>query len=61
MTNFDFNKAINFFKSDKIKELSESKTGLRFLKLRSISRSDIMFKFCSELKLDITNIPKKNY
>ncbi len=59
MTNFDFNKAINFFKSDKIKELSESKTGLRFLKLRSISRSDIMVKFCSELKLDITNIPKK--
>jgi hypothetical protein len=36
----DFARAINLFKSDKIAELAETPAGLRFLKLRSLSRKE---------------------
>ena len=56
---FNFEKASEYFKADKIRELSLDNDGLRFLKLRSISRSDIMSEFAENLNLDISDIPKK--
>ncbi|MBO0347887.1 hypothetical protein J0895_01935 [Phormidium pseudopriestleyi FRX01] len=38
----DFQTAQSWFKSDKIKDLSQSPLGLRFLKLRSLSRREYL-------------------
>jgi len=56
---YNFENAIKFFKEDKIRELSLDSEGLRFLKLRSISRSDIMLQFANSLNLKADEIPKK--
>ena len=56
---YNFENAIKFFKEDKIRELSLDSEGLRFLKRRSISRSDIMLQFANSLNLKADEIPKK--
>lgn len=56
----NFQTATNLFKTDRIKELSEDTDGRRFLKLRSLSRRDIMEEFAQELQIDISRISARD-
>jgi hypothetical protein len=56
----DFQTASNLFKNDKIKELSEDSDGLRFLKLRSLSRRETVEEFARELGIDIADVPARD-
>jgi len=53
---YSFNQAVEAFKNDQIKELSEDSKGLRFLKLRSLSRSEYMRRVVEEYELDAESI-----
>jgi len=48
---YDFNQAKTAFKADKINELSLDPDGLRFLKLRSLSRSEFMERLAKDCSL----------
>jgi len=49
--NYDI--AVDYFKNDKIRELSSTDSGLRFLKLRSLSRKDQMKYLVNKYSIDI--------
>ncbi|GAJ17839.1 unnamed protein product, partial [marine sediment metagenome] len=49
---YTFEQALHAFKNDKIRELSQDEMGLRFLKLRSLSRREQM----NRLLLDHGNL-----
>lgn len=55
----NFQTASNQFKNDKIKELSQDQDGLRFLKLRSLSRRDAMEELAKEQSIDLTKVPTR--
>jgi len=50
----DFKTAVSLFNADNIGELSESNEGLRFLKLRSLSRKDQMEALANKFDVDIS-------
>ncbi|MCK4666338.1 hypothetical protein KAU33_06300 [Candidatus Dependentiae bacterium] len=52
----NFNKAKKKFENNKIRELSQTSAGLKFLKLRSLSRKDQMEYLADSIDLDISNI-----
>ncbi|MBI5471300.1 MAG: hypothetical protein HY961_03045 [Ignavibacteriae bacterium] len=61
-----FQTASNLFKSDRINKLAEDRDGLRFLKLRSLSRRDKLEQLADEVGLNIsrtasTDLLKKLY
>lgn len=55
----DFKTAVLLFNSDNIGQLAESKEGLRFLKLRSLSRKEQMEKLAKEFDIDISAVKSK--
>ncbi len=56
----DFNTAQSWFKSDKIKDLSQSPLGLRFLKLRSLSRRQYLEALFASVGLNPTSTSLEN-
>lgn len=57
---YSFENALADFKDDKINQLANDEHGLRFLKLRSLSRSQHMTTLAENCDLDIGNLPNKN-
>lgn len=49
----DFNAATNLFKNDKLRELSGTDDGMRFLKLRSLSRREQMEYVIDKYSIDV--------
>lgn len=56
---FTFKQALEAFKNDKIRELGNDPAGQRFLKLRSMSRKDLMERLFQSVNLPIPNKPSK--
>ena len=52
----NFNKAVNLYKNDKIRELAETNEGMRFLKLRSLSRKEYLDYLINKFGLRIGNL-----
>ena len=57
----DFNNASQLFKNDKIRELSLSADGLRFLKIRSLSRKEFLQFVICKYDLDFGNAPYRDW
>lgn len=57
----DFNEAVNLYKNDKIRELAETDDGMRFLKLRSVSRKKYLEYLISKFKLQIGNLKSREW
>ncbi len=55
----DFKTAVSLFNADNIGELAESNEGLRFLKLRSLSRKEQMEALAKEFDIDISGAKSK--
>jgi hypothetical protein len=55
-----FSQAITLFNADKIGDLSDSREGLRFLKLRSLSRKGQMEAFARKFQVDILGAKSKD-
>jgi hypothetical protein len=49
---YDFDEASSAFKNERIRELSQDPLGLRFLKLRSLARTEYMERLAAECGLD---------
>lgn len=56
----DFNTAVSLFKDDKIHELSATDEGMRFLKLRSLSRKEHLDYLINKFKIDIGHSKTNN-
>ena len=52
----DFNMAVNLYKNDKIRELAETDAGMRFLKLRSLSRKEYLDCLIHRFELKVGNL-----
>ena len=52
----NFNAAVNLYKSDKIRELAETKEGMRFLKLRSLSRKEYLGYLIRKFEMKVGNL-----
>lgn len=55
----DFKAAVSLFNADKIGELAETNEGLRFLKLRSLSRKEQMEALATASKIDVSEAKSK--
>lgn len=55
-----FQVAENLFKTDKIHELATSQDGIRYLKLRSLNRRDILDSFATFEKINLEGIPRRD-
>ena len=55
-----FSTAVSLFKNDKIRELSATDEGMRFLKLRSLSRKEHLDYLINKFEIDIGNIKTNN-
>ena len=51
----NFNRAVNLYKSDQIRELAETDTGMRFLKLRSLSRKEYLDYLIRKFEMKVGN------
>lgn len=49
----DFDTAINLFNNDRIQELTTTDDGMRFLKLRSLSRKEQLEYLIDKFKIEI--------
>ena len=49
----NFNRAVNLYKNDKIQDLTETDDGMRFLKLRSLSRKKYLDYLIHKFKLRV--------
>lgn len=56
---YTFEQAKRAFTSDRIRELSLDQSGLRFLKLKSLSRTPLMQRMADKLSLNIDGIPAR--
>lgn len=56
----DFSTAVSLFKDDKIRELSTTDEGMRFLKLRSLSRKEYLDYLINKFEVDIGNSKTNN-
>lgn len=56
-----FQVAEKLFKDDKIHELETSPDGIRFLKLRSLNRKDILDSFAAFEKIDMSGVARKDF
>lgn len=57
----DFNTANNLFKSDHIRELASSEDGMKFLKLRSLSRKDQMEYLIKKYSIDVRDTNSRDW
>lgn len=55
-----FKEAVSLFNADEIRALSESELGLRFLKLRSLSRKEQMEAFANKFEIEISGAKSKD-
>ncbi len=51
-----FNKAVNLYKNDQIRKLAETDEGMRFLKLRSLSRKEYLDYLIRKFELKVGNL-----
>lgn len=57
----DFNTAVNYFKNDKIRELSSTDDGMRYLKLRSLSRKNQMEYLINKYSIDVGDTNSRSW
>lgn len=57
----NFNTAVNLYKNDKIRELAETGDGMRFLKLRSLSRKKYLEYLINKFKLQVGNLKSREW
>jgi hypothetical protein len=57
----DFDTANTFFKNDQIRELAHTTNGMRFLKLRSLSRKEQMEYLIDKYNIDVGNSTSKSW
>ena len=60
MTNLNFNQLDNLFKNDDFTSIENDTRGVRFLKLRSMSRNETLSNFLESLNLDISEVSKRD-
>ena len=61
MTTLDFKQLDKLFRNDDFPKIENDSRGVRFLKLRSMSRKETMEEFCTQHNVDIEGIQSKNY
>lgn len=61
MTNLKFKQLDNSFRNDDFPTIENDSRGIRFLKLRSMSRKEAMEEFCSQHDVNIEEIKSKDY
>lgn len=61
MTSLNFNELEKHFRNDDFPSIENDKRGIRFLKLRSMSRKETMEEFCRKISIDIKNLQSKEY
>lgn len=61
MTNLNFKQLDRLFRNDDFPSIENDVRGIRFLKLRSMSRKDTMEEFCQSYSIDIANLKSKEY
>lgn len=61
MTNLNFNQLDRLFRNDDFPNIEKDIRGTRFLKLRSMSRKDIMESFCEVKKIDLAGLKSRDY
>lgn len=57
---YSFQQAARTFKEDRIRDLGFDADGLRFLKLRSLSRSQYMRQLAEDCGLDAAHVPARD-
>lgn len=61
MTNLRFAELDNYFRNDDFPSIENDNRGIKYLKLRSMSRNETMREFCNINDIDIENIPARQY
>ncbi len=61
MTNLNFAELDAFFRKDDFPSIENDNRGIRYLKLRSMSRSETMEEFCALHNIDISHLQSKQY
>ncbi|MCB4810261.1 hypothetical protein LG204_02895 [Methylovorus menthalis] len=61
MTSLNFKQLDKLFRGDDFPKIENDTRGVRFLKLRSMSRKEAMEEFCNLHNVDIVRIPSKDY
>nr|WP_288837604.1 hypothetical protein [uncultured Flavobacterium sp.] len=61
MTNLSFAELESFFRENDFPSIERDSRGIRFLKLRSISRSETIQDFCSFYNIDISALQSRQY
>lgn len=61
MTNLSFAQLDSHFRNDNFPSIENDIRGIRYLKLRSMSRKEIMEEFCSMNNLDISMLQSRQY
>jgi hypothetical protein len=61
MTNLSFSQLNDYFRGDNFPAIENDQRGIRFLKLRSMSRSETMEEFCNNLNIDVAHLQSKEY
>lgn len=61
MTNLNFKQLDKLFRNDDFPKIESDVRGVRFLKLRSMSRKEIMEEFCARHDIAIEGIKSKDY
>lgn len=61
MTNLNFAELDDRFRNDDFPSIENDSRGVRFLKLRSMSRSETMQEFCTLHNIDISSLQSKQY
>lgn len=61
MTNLNFAELDNCFRNDDFPSIENDNRGIRFLKLRSMSRKETMEEFCSLHNIDISELQSRQY
>ena len=57
----DFNRALDLYKNDRIRELAETDEGMQFLKLRSLSRKEYLEYLINKFELEIGDLRSKRW
>lgn len=61
MTNLNFTELDQYFRNDHFPNIENDSRGIRFLKLRSMSRKETMEEFCLIHSINLANIQSKEY
>jgi len=61
MTNLSFNQLNNYFRNNDFTKIENDNKGIRFLKLRSMSRKATMEDFCEIHNIDVSDLNARDY